>query len=190
MDNINIKGPEEYNLYFNTSREGNVWLDGKGKPIPLDQPLANQACTISPYDLWNARCTRTSIHPKDTPPRQGGAYNSTAVDKYTPNFNTPLSLIMETAINMPQSHGLSSGDNIVQNLRADPNISSNLLQTALNRVNPGNNVIQSAQATPTSSNSPLDNQGSAIGNLDSNQPDNNSNNKPQHPISTSEFKKN
>ena len=90
MDNINIKGPEEYNLYFHTSREGNVWLDGKGKPIPLDQPLANQACTISPYDLWNARCTTTSIHPKDTPPRQGGAYNSTAVDKDTPNFNTPL----------------------------------------------------------------------------------------------------
>ena len=98
---------------------------------------------------------------------------------------------METAINMPQSHGLSSGDNIVQNLRADPNISSNLLQTALNMVNPGNNVMQSAQATPTSSSSPLDHQGSAIGNLDSDpsQPDNNSKNKPQHPISTSELKK-
>ena len=90
MDNINIKGPEEYNLYFDTSREWNVWLDGKGKPIPLDQPLTNQACIISQYDLWNARCTRKSIHPKDTPPRQGGAYNSPAVDKDTPNFNTPL----------------------------------------------------------------------------------------------------
>ena len=98
---------------------------------------------------------------------------------------------METAINMPQSHGLSSGDNIVQNLKVDPNISSNLLQTALNMVNPGNNVMQSAQATPTSSSSPLDHQGSAIGNLDSDpsQPDNNSNNKPQHPISTSQLKK-
>ena len=27
--------------------EVNVLLDEKGKPIPLDQPLANQACTIS-----------------------------------------------------------------------------------------------------------------------------------------------
>ena len=162
MDNINIKGPEEYNLYFHTSMEGNVWLDGKGKPIPLDQPLVNQACTISPYELWNARCTRTSIHPKDTPPRQGGAYNSTAVDKDTPNFNTPLSPIMETAINMPQSHGLSSGDKFVQDLRAEPKIPSNLLQTAINKVNSGNNVMQSAQATPTSSSSPFDHQGQQL----------------------------
>ena len=58
-------------------------------------------------------------------------------------------------------------------------------------VNQGNNVMQSAQATPTSSSSPLDHQGSANRNLDSDpsQPDNNSNNKPQHPISTSELKK-
>ena len=89
MDNINIKRPEEYKLYFHTSMEGNVWLDGKGKPIPLDQPLVNQALTISPYELWNGRCTRTSIHPKDTPPRQRGAYNSTAVDKDIPNFQHP-----------------------------------------------------------------------------------------------------
>ena len=184
MDNINIKGPEVYNLCFHTSMEGNVWLDQKGKPISLDQPLANQACTISPYDLRNARCTRTSIHPKDTPPRQGGAYNSTAIDKDTPNFNTPLSPIMETAINMPQLHGLSSGDKFVHDLRADPKIPSNLLQTAINKVNSGNNVMQSAEATPTSSSSPFDHQGSAIGNLDNdpNQPDNNSNNKPQCPF--------
>ena len=51
--------------------------------------------------------------------------------------------------------------------------------------------MQSAQATPTSSSSPLDHQGSAIGNLDSDpsQPENNSNNKSQHPISTSQLKK-
>ena len=67
MDNINIKGPEEYRLYFHTSMEGNVWLDGKGKPIPLDQPLVNHVDSISPQELWNSRCTRTSIHPKDTP---------------------------------------------------------------------------------------------------------------------------
>ena len=44
--------------------------------------------------------------------------------------------------------------------------------------------MQSAQATPTSSSSPFDHQGSAIGSLDNDpsQPDNNSNDKPQHPI--------
>ena len=39
MANTDIKGPEDYKLYFHTSREGNVWLDGKGKPILLDSPL-------------------------------------------------------------------------------------------------------------------------------------------------------
>ena len=44
---------------------------------------------------------------------------------------------------MPQSHGLSSGDKFVQDLRADPKIPSNLLQTAINKVNSVNNVMQS-----------------------------------------------
>ena len=102
--------------------EGNVWLDGKVKPIPPDQPLVNQVHFISPTELWNSRCTRKSIHPKDTPPRKGGAYNSTTVDTDTPHFNTPLSPIMETSINMPQSDVLSSGNKVVQDLRADPKI--------------------------------------------------------------------
>ena len=52
--------------------------------------------------------------------------------------------------------------------------------------------MQSAQAKPTSSSSPFDLQVSAIGSLDNDpsQPDNNSNNKPQHTLSTSELKKN
>ena len=131
MDNINIKGPEEYKLYFHTSMEGNVWLDGKGKPIPLDQPSVNQVDSISQKELWNSRCTRKSIHPKDTPPRKGAAYNSTAVDKDTPKFNTSLGPIIETTINMPQAHGLSFEDTIVQDLKADPNINQNLLQQPL-----------------------------------------------------------
>ena len=113
MANLNIKGPEDYKLYFHTSMEGNFWLDGKGKPIPLDQPLVNQEDSISPTELWNSRRTRKSIHPKNTSPRKGGAYNSTTVDRDTPHFNTPLSPIMETTINMPQSDVLSSGNKVV-----------------------------------------------------------------------------
>ena len=89
MDTINIKGPEEYKLYFHTSMEGDVWHDGKGKPTPLDQPLVNHVDSISPQELWNSRSIRTSIHSKDNP-HTGRGYNSTAVDKDTPNFNTPL----------------------------------------------------------------------------------------------------
>ena len=81
--------------------EGNVWLDGKGKPMPLDQPLVNHVDSISSTELWNSRCTRKSIHSMDTPPKKGGAYNSTTVDTDIPQFHTPISLIMETTINMP-----------------------------------------------------------------------------------------
>ena len=90
MVNIDIKGPEDYKLYFHTSMKGNVWLDGKGEPIPLDQPLVNHVDSISPIELLKSRCTRKSIHPKDTLPRKGGTYNSTTVDIDAPHFNTPL----------------------------------------------------------------------------------------------------
>ena len=171
--------------------EGNFWVDGKDKPIPLDQPLVNQVDSTSPKELWNSRCTRKSIHPKDTPPRKGGAYNSTAVNKDTPNFNTSLSPIMETTINMPQSDGLSFEETIVQDLKADSNINSNSLQTAINTVRSRSNIIQSAQATPTSSSSHFDHQKSEIDNSDNDlsQLDNNSKNQPQHPPSTLELKR-
>ena len=84
MVNIDIRGPEDYKLYFHTSMEGNVWLDEKGKPIPPDQPLVNHVDSISPTEMWNSRCSRKSIHPKDTPPEKGAAYNSTTVDTDIP----------------------------------------------------------------------------------------------------------
>ena len=113
MANIDIKGPEDCKLYFHTSMEGHVCLDGNGKPIPLDQPFVNQVDFITPTELWNSRCTRKSIYPKDTPPRKGGAYNITTVDTDTPHFNTSLSPIMETSINMSLSDVLSPGNKVV-----------------------------------------------------------------------------
>ena len=63
---------------------------------------------------------------------------------------------METADNLSQSDVLSSEDKFIQDLRTDPNIPPNLLQTAIDNVRSGNNVMQSAQATPTSSSLPFD----------------------------------
>ena len=114
MVKLDIKGPEDYKLHFNTLREGTVWLDGKGKPIPLDQLLVNHVVSISTKGLWSSRCSRKIIHLKDTPPRKEGAYNRTKVDKDTHYFTTPISPIKETTINMPQSDGHSSEDTIVQ----------------------------------------------------------------------------
>ena len=210
MADIDIKEPEDYKFYFHTSREGNVWLDGKGKPIPLDQPLVNHVDSISPIELWNSRCTRKSIHPKDTVPRKAGAYNSTTVDKDIPHFNTPCYPIMETTIKMPLSDGLSSEDTIVQDIMADPNINQNLLQAVINTLSLRINAMQSAQAIPTlgkidssgfdhqrsglrgqapptRSSSPFDHQGSAVEGSDSNSSQ--SNNQPQHPPLTLELKK-
>ena len=98
---------------------------------------------------------------------------------------------METTINMPQLDVLSSGNKVVQDLRADHNIPPNLLQTAIDNVRSGNNVLQSAQATPTSSSLPFDHQGSAIESSynDPSQSHNSSNNQPQHPPSTLELKR-
>ena len=84
---------------------------------------------------------------------------------------------METTINMPQSDVLSSGDKVVQDLRADPKIPPNILQIAIKNVRSRNNVIQSAQTTPTSNILSFEHQGSAIESSDSdpNQYNNSSN---------------
>ena len=91
---------------------------------------------------------------------------------------------METSINMLQSDVLSSGNKVVQDLRADPKIPPNLLQTAIKNVRSGNNVMQSAQATPTSSSFPFDHQGSANDSSDNdpNQSNNSSSDQSQHPL--------
>ena len=98
---------------------------------------------------------------------------------------------METTFNMPQSHGLSSGDKFVQDLSAAPKILPNLLQTSINNIRSRNNIMQSAQATPTSSSLPFDHQGSAIESSDNDpsQSNNSSNNQPQHSPSTLELKR-
>ena len=98
---------------------------------------------------------------------------------------------MGTSINMPQSDVLSSGNKVVQDLRADPKIPPNLLQTAIKNVRSGNNVMQSAQATPISSSLPFDHQGSVIDSSDNDasQLNNGCNNQPQHPPSALELRR-
>ena len=77
---------------------------------PLDQPLVSHVDSISAIEPWNNRCTRKTIHPKDTSPRKGGAYNSTAIDKNTPAFNPPCSPITKTAVNMPHPDNVPEVD--------------------------------------------------------------------------------
>ena len=64
MANIDIKEPEDFKLYFHTSREENVWLDGKGKPICLDQPLVTHVDSIHLIELWNSRSLEKTLTPR------------------------------------------------------------------------------------------------------------------------------
>ena len=90
MAEVNIKGPEDYKLYFYTSRKGNVWLDVKGKPIPLDQPLVSHVDSICQIELWNSRCARKNIHPRDTSKEREGPTIALQLIKTLPTSNTPL----------------------------------------------------------------------------------------------------
>ena len=124
----------------------------KGKPIPLDSLLNNHVDCKHPIELWNGKSTRSGLHSKDTPPQRGGASNSTTIDKNALAFNTSLSLITETAVNMPHPDGSNSEDTIVKDILADPNIYPDLLRTAMNTlhsiISPMKSTL-SQQATPT-----------------------------------------
>ena len=85
-------------------------LNGKGKPILLHLPLNNHGNCKQPIILWNSRITSSGLCPKDTPPQRGGGFNSTTIDKNTPTFNTPLSPITESAVNMPHQDNLPEVD--------------------------------------------------------------------------------
>ena len=102
--------------------------------FPLTNPWSIRHVPLAHMNCGMAGALEQASIPRTLPLDRERAYNSTAVDKDTPNFNTPFSPIMETASNMPQLHGLSSGDKFVQDLRADPKIPLNQHQTAINKV--------------------------------------------------------
>ena len=67
-----INEPDDYQKYFHRGIEtGNVWIDGKGKHIPLNVPLSGQHVdNIGPTTSWNSRQTGGKIlqeHPAQSP---------------------------------------------------------------------------------------------------------------------------
>ena len=55
---VDVRDPVEYQKHFHTDKDGMVWLDGKGHPIPLNVPMGTEIDKISPTNLWNKRVTR------------------------------------------------------------------------------------------------------------------------------------
>ena len=91
-----VKGPDDYQNHYHTTDDGKVWVDKKGKLIPLSKALTEQeklSCsTISPQDLWEARQTRHGIHaPIATETKK--EMSSTKVDSSAGDPNLNLSPI-------------------------------------------------------------------------------------------------
>lgn len=91
MNNFNQQvpqGPQDYQNFFHTNEEGNIYLDGEGKPISLQKTLTGHTQVISPTELWHSTQTRHGTHPQ-LQPKPNKAINSTAID---PNTNQPIEI--------------------------------------------------------------------------------------------------
>ena len=61
------------------SPEGLVWLDKKGNPIPLSQPLDMHVDTNDPSELWNSIEKRNKVHRQNFTGPGIGPTNSTTI---------------------------------------------------------------------------------------------------------------
>ena len=43
-----ITKPEDYQLIYHSNTDGHIWVDAKGKPIPLTQQLTGHIDTVDP----------------------------------------------------------------------------------------------------------------------------------------------
>ena len=62
MGHKDITGPQDL-LKCNHSKDGSLWLDGKGNPIPLDHSLGTHVSLMDPHDYWNSIKTRSKVPP-------------------------------------------------------------------------------------------------------------------------------
>ena len=75
------------------SPKGHIWLDAKNNTIPLNSQLVGHIELIDPNTYWQSRATWTNIHSSVTPPKRGGAVNSTAGTQQPPQHTSPTSPI-------------------------------------------------------------------------------------------------
>ena len=76
MDHKDITGPQDLLKCYH-SKDGLLWLDGKGDPIPLDHSLGTHVSQMDPHDYWNS--IKHGV-------------------KYTPTFPRPTKLAPQTAL--------------------------------------------------------------------------------------------
>ena len=77
-----IQGPQDYQNFFHTNKDGNILLGEDGKPISLQKTVTGPTTTISPLELWNSKETRHMTHlPHD--PQLKRIASSTMIDPKT-----------------------------------------------------------------------------------------------------------
>ena len=84
-----ITKPEDYQLIYHSNTDGHIWVDAKGRPIPLTQQLTGHIDTVGPAHLWNSRVTKQCFHAVPPPISKGDTANS----KFTFPFLCSNSLV-------------------------------------------------------------------------------------------------
>ena len=114
------------------SSAGLVWLDKKGNPIPLSQPLDMHVETINPLELWNSIEMQNKVHKQTFVAPSTGPTNSTTIDAKVPILTTPTRPIMKhhDEVRHPESSSIAT----VKDLLEDPQIQLGMMQSTLSPV--------------------------------------------------------
>ena len=113
-------GPQDYQKFFHISSEGLVWLDKKGNPIPLSQPLDMHVETTDHSELWNSIQTRNRVYKQNFTDPGTGPTNSTTINSNVPILTTLTSPIIDHDIEV--RHLDSASMTTVKELLEDPQI--------------------------------------------------------------------
>ena len=97
MNTVGILTPDDYSKLYYTDKNGHIWVDGRGPPIPLTQNLNNHVDLVTPDRLFNSMQTRGRVLPQVIPVSRQ-PINSTQIGAESPSTNDPTSPIMEHSI--------------------------------------------------------------------------------------------
>ena len=124
MEHPKITGPEDYQKFYHMSSAGLVWLDKKGNPILLLQPLDMHVETINPSELWNSIGRWNKVHKQNLVAPSTGPTNSTTVDAKVPILTTPTSPIMEChdEVRHPEGSSIATVKDLLEDTHIQPGV--------------------------------------------------------------------
>ena len=141
MDHKDITGPQDLLKCYH-SKDGLLWLDGKGNPIPLDHSLGTHVSQMDPHDYWNSIKTRSKVHPYIPQAHKAGPSNSTALGPNVPPMSNPNSPIVEHHIDMDTSAdpALTTVKELYKDQNIPPGFVTRALSAAVSFLSPSKTV--------------------------------------------------